>query len=94
MQSLRKGKALGPNSIPVKLLKLLDPRISSQLSLIINVNESFRDGIFPDKLKIAMVIPIHKKGDTAINANYWPISLFSVFSKIFEKLTHQQLYSF
>ena len=69
-----------------------EPHISLQLSLIIN--ESFRDGIFPEKLKIAMVISIHKKGDVATNANYRPISLLSVFSKIFEKLMHQRLYSF
>ena len=92
IHSLKKGKTIGPNNIPVRLLKILDPHISLQLSL--TINESFRDGIFPDKLKITMVILIHKKGDVATNANYRPISLLSVFSKIFEKLMHQRLYSF
>ena len=92
IQSLKKGKATGPNSIPVKLLKILDSHISVQLSLIIN--ESFQQGVFPDKLKTAMVIPIHKKGDSSKNTNYRPISLLSIFSKIFEKLMHQRLYNF
>ena len=63
-----------------------------QLSQIIN--ESFRIGIFTDKLKIATVIPIFKKGDASKNSNYRPISLLSVFSKIFEKIMHERLYNF
>jgi len=59
IQSLTKNKSSGPNGIPVILLKILDPLISVQLSLIIN--DSFQKGIFPEKLKIAKVIPILKK---------------------------------
>ena len=84
--------ATGPNSIPVKLLKILDPHISVQLSQIIN--DSFQNGTFPEKLKIAKVIPIFKKGDASKNSNYRPISLLSIFSKIFEKLMHHRLYNF
>ena len=74
------------------MLKILDPHISAQLSLIFN--ESFQYGIFPVKLKIAKVIPIFKKGDASKNSNYRPISLLSIFSKIVEKLMHQRLYNF
>ena len=48
---LKTGKSLGPNSIPMKILKALSPLISSPLSQIIN--ESFQSGIFPDKMKFA-----------------------------------------
>ena len=92
IQSLKKNKSTGPNSIPVKLLKILDPHISVQLSQIIN--DSFQNGTFPEKLKIAKVIPIFKKGDASKNSNYRPISLLTIFSKIFEKLMHQRLYNF
>ena len=84
IQSLKMGKSSGPNSIPVKLLKILNYPISSDLSALIN--ESFSTGIFPDKLKIAKVIPIFKKGLKTKTCNYRPISLLSIFSKIFEKL--------
>ena len=58
------------------------------------IDESFLTGIFPDKLKIAKVIAIHKKGATEDPSNYRPISLLSVFSKIFEKIMHKRLYNF
>ena len=92
IKSLKNGKSSGPNSIPVKLLKLLDDSISSDLSILIN--ESFAIGIFPDKLKIAKVIPIFKKGVRTKTSNYRPISLLSTFSKIFEKLMQTRLQKF
>ena len=84
IQSLKNGKSSGPNSIPVKLLKILNYSISSDLSVFIN--ESFTTGTVPDKLKIAKVIPIFKKGLKTKTCNYRPISLLSIFSKIVEKL--------
>ena len=49
-------------------------------------NSSFYEGIFPDKNKIAKVIPILKGGSTEDRNNFRPISLLSIFSKIMEKL--------
>ena len=89
---LKSGKSLGPNSIPMKILKSLSPVISSQLSQIIN--ESFQSGLFPDKMKLAKVIPFFKKGCVLTASNYRPISLLSVFSKITEKAMHERLYKF
>ena len=48
-------------------------------------------GIFPDKLKIAKVTPIHKKGDSKLITNYRPISVLPVISKIFETVIYDQL---
>ena len=89
---LKSGKSLGPNSIPMKILKSLSPLISSPLSQIIN--ESFKSGIFPDKMKLAKVIPLFKKGCVLTASNYRPISLLSVFSKITEKAMYERLYIF
>jgi hypothetical protein len=57
-------------------------------------NASFTSGTFPEMLKIAVVKPLHKKGDTREIQNYRPISLLSVFSKIIEKLMYIRLMSF
>ena len=89
IKSLKDGKSIGPNSIPIKLLKILDPYISVNLSDLIN--ESFETGCFRDKLKIVKVIPVFKKGLTTKKSNYRPISLLSIFSKIFEKLMYKRL---
>ena len=59
ISSLDPNKSTGPNSIPTKILKLLKNDISTQLSDIFNV--SFSTGVFPSILKIAKVVPIHKK---------------------------------
>ena len=89
---LKTGKSLGPNSIPMKILKALSPLISSPLSQI--MNESFQSGIFPDKMKFAKVIPLFKKGCPLVVSNYRPISLLSVFSKITEKVMYEHLYKY
>ena len=90
--SLKKGKSTGPFSIPVKLLKLVNSDISRTLACIFNDSITF--GIFSDKLKCAKVIPIHKKGAHTDSSNYRPISLLSVFGKLFEKLMFKRLYEY
>ena len=89
---LKNKKSVGPYSIPCNLLKMLSHLVSPILATLIN--ESFSSGIFPDKLKIARVITLHKKGSTENPSNYRPISLLSIFSKIFEKVMHKRLYEF
>ena len=58
------------------------------------VNKSICEGIFPDILKIAKVIPIYKSKEKCNVSNYRPISLLSSISKILEKVMHNRLYSF
>ena len=60
ISSLKNGKAAGAFSIPINLLKILSNLIAEPLCTI--VNGSFSTGIFPDDLKLAKVIPLHKKG--------------------------------
>ena len=76
-------KSLGPNSIPIYILKISNNLLSDVLADIINL--SFKTGIFPDLCKLAKIIPIFKKDDPMICINYRPISLLSIYSKIFEK---------
>ena len=89
---LNPSKSVGPNSIPIKLLKILGSSIAPLLAVL--VNQSFQSGIFPDKLKIAKVITLFKKGNPELPSNYRPISLLPIFSKVFEKLMYRRLYKF
>ena len=75
-----------------KLLKTLRPILVSPVTIVIN--QSLNSGIFPDKLKLAKVIPIHKKDKKEDVENYRPISLLPAISKIFEKVVFNQLYEY
>ena len=82
--SLNSNKSCGPNSIPTKVLHLLQEQISNHLATICNL--SFSTGVFPAIPKTAKVIPIHKKNSKLEVSNYRPISLLSNIDKFFEKL--------
>ena len=92
IQTLSSNKSTGPNSIPTSILKKIKNEISIPLSAIIN--NSFENGIFPNLLKSAQVIPVFKNGSRLSCNNYRPISLLSNIGKIIEKLIHKRLNHF
>ena len=92
ISGLNSSKSVGLNSIPITLLKILNNELSEILSKL--VNDSFESGIFPDKFKIARVTPVFKKGSRLNRDNYRPISVLSIFSKIYEKLMYKRLYNY
>ena len=57
-------------------------------------NSSFEMGIFPERMKIAKVIPIFKSGKKDFFTNYRPVSLLPQCSKILEKLFNNRLDKF
>ena len=57
-------------------------------------NLSLNEGIFPDILKIATVIPLYKKDDPVFFNNYRPVSLLCSLSKVLEKLMYNRVISF
>ena len=58
------------------------------------VDASLMQGIFPQQLKVAKVVPIHKNGSKTDVSNYRPISLLSTFSKLYEKAMHTRITNF
>ena len=57
-------------------------------------NRSFLEGIFPTDFKLARVVPNFKSGDSASFSNYRPISVQSLFPKIYEKLLYKCIFFF
>jgi hypothetical protein len=75
-----------------KFLNLIIADIAVPLSIIIN--KCLEEGVFPNVLKKARIIPIFKKGDKCDPGNYRPISILPVLSKILEKIVAEQLTHF
>ena len=90
--SLDPLRAIGPNSIPIKILKLLRNDISTQFAELFNL--SFSEGVFLSILKTCKVIPIYKKDSQLNCSNYRPISLLSNIDKILERIMYNRLYKF
>ena len=90
--SLNSSKSYSHDEISTSLLKQIISTIALPLSYIFNL--SFSSGIFPNSLKIAKVIPVHKKDDPLKVSNYRPISILPSISKVIERLVYNRLYTF
>jgi hypothetical protein len=89
ISSLKSKNASGYDGISTQILKLCGNKISKPLAFIFNKSRTM--GVFPEQLKYAVVIPLHKEGDVSNMANYRPVSLSPVFSKVFEKAMYCRL---
>ena len=92
IDKLAPKSSTGHDSLSTQLLKSISTAITPAVTVIIN--QSLTTGIFPDRLKIAKVIPLFKKGDPHTMDNYRPISLLPAISKIFEKTVFLQVYNY
>ena len=92
IDNLNPKRSAGVDNISLILLKLCSEDITKPLTAIIN--QSLKNGVFPNKLKIAKVIPIYKKDDQHDFNNYRPISLLPSISKVFERIVHMQLFQY
>ena len=81
--SIPKNKSYGRYSRPIRILSCAKHILSGPLADIFNTY--VQKGVFPSKLKEAKVIPVYKSDDETEPGNYRPISLLSVFNRIFEK---------
>ena len=61
IKSLKTKNSYGFDEIPIKILKLSAPFTISPLTYI--YNKSLSSGVFPRKLKYAVIKPVYKKGN-------------------------------
>lgn len=89
---LPNSSSCGADGISSYVLKKIAYLLVDVLAYVFN--RCVFEGVFPEELKCADVIPLFKKGSVTEISNYRPISLLSVFSKIFEKLMKNRIMSF
>ena len=62
---------------------------SKELTTIIN--NSLKDGLFPNELKLADISPVFKKDDDLNKENYRSVSILSHMSKVSERTFYKQI---
>ena len=87
-----KFAAPGYDNLRSFILKLSLPFICNPLTYISNL--SLQEGVFPDKLKIANVIPLFKYDDPELFNNYRPVSVLCSLPKVFERIMYNRLRKF
>ena len=65
IKQMKTNKPLGSNSIPTKILKLSQQIIAKRLVYLFSL--SFSKGVFPNLLKITIIIPVFKKDSQDYN---------------------------
>ena len=89
---LRSASSPGEDLISAIIVKQCLDYILKPFTYCINL--SFADGMFPSRLKTAIIKPLFKKGDHNDFRNYRPVSLLSTFSKIYERIMNDKLRAF
>ena len=92
VSKLKNGKAPGPDRVSTRLVKDSGDFIRKPLTMI--YNSSLETGVFPDIWKLASVTPIFNAGPKNDTNNYRPISVIAIFSRILEKIVHDQMFEF
>ena len=90
--SLKRNKTTGYDGMNGNII--IDAYDEIKTHLFHVFKSSFKDGVFPDQLKIAKVIPAFKTGDSSTVGNYRPISILPIFSKTLERLMYNRIYSY
>jgi len=86
------NKAVGVDRICAKLLQTAGLGISHSLTSLFNA--SLKCGKLPNEWKSVHITPAPKGGYNEIVGNFRPVSVLPVVVKVFERLVHQQLYTY
>jgi hypothetical protein len=91
-KSIKKNKSIGADQVNGNVIIECFEQLKNILFKIFRA--SIHQGVFPEKLKIAKIIPIFKEGDKSEISNYRPISVLSTFSKIIEQIMFNRVYKY
>lgn len=89
ISNLSNSKATDFYGISNNFVKIHKVELTSILSCL--YNKSLTDSSFEDALKVGVVTPILKYGNRLDKANYRPITVLPIFSKIFEYIILRRL---
>ena len=90
--STMKNSASGFDELPAFIMKQCSKLYVKPLCHVLSL--SIRQGVFPNELKLAKVLPIYKSDDKRLLKNYRPISVLPFISKIFEKIVADSVIDF
>ena len=85
-------KAVQDGDIPTKVLIKTHDIVSNHLSNYYNKAKNNQN--YPASLKLANVVPIHKKEERTLMKNYRPVSLLPIVSKLFERNMYNQILAY
>ena len=89
IRALGRKKPIGLSNIPAWAIKNSSSVIFPRLNFL--VNYCIKLSCFPNELKRAHVVPLHKKDDPEEPNNYRPISITPCLSKIIETILRDQI---
>ena len=92
LKKIKRKRSPGHDDIPTCMVVDGADEIAAPLSVLIN--RCLETSDFPSEEKIAKIAPIYKSGDRSLMANYRPISVLPVLSKVIDRVVHQQLHDY
>ena len=92
LRELNPNKAAGPDGIKSRLMKECATEIAPTLHQI--YRKSLDETEVPDQWKVAEIVPIHKGGSKAVMANFRPVALTSIASKVLERIICSAILAF
>lgn len=89
MISLSRKRGRDIYGLNLEILLCVSDSIAPVFASLINL--CFVEKMFPPSLKVSLIYPVFKKGDTNIASNYRPISILPILSKVVERIMADQI---